>query len=556
MNHLSPQPRGLFKALIAVPALAVAVLCSLPAQPLIGAPAGSLSRKPIQPKATPTFQNGDVFVAGSSSNVEWRKPDGTLVKLLDVGFTVNTGMAFDKQGRLYVTCITANKVIRFDTEGNRLGEFGSGYSGPESIVFDAAGNAYVGNTGDGKIVKLDKDGNLLDQFDTSGRNDWIDLAADQKTIFRDTEQPDIHRFDVSARAALTDFTTTQGGSAFALRILPDKGLLVASGRDVERFDSTGSLVKTYDVAGIDFWFAANLDPDGKTFWSADIGGSARVVRFNLTTGDPVFEFTAQQSVFGLAIKGEITAAQPQGVAFVTAPTSIIAGQAADFTAQATGDNGAPLANAKLIFQIIASSTGNLGLRKAVTAPANGQAPFSFAPAFPGTDTVQVTFDKNGNGRADAGEPTDTRTITVTDAASTDLAHVEGTGFTGSRSCPGLFDVAVSYGEGTTGDVPTGTLSFDIPRRNFHFRADSLTALVVTEDSAGHHAIIFGTGTVNGSGMVPFRVDALDTRGPAVGHDRFDIEFLQDINHDNSPDLMRQGGVVLGPSSGDVSVTID
>lgn len=253
------------------------------------------------------FTKGDVFVAVGNGRVQWRRPDGTLVATLDTtrgGFT--TGMAFDAQGRLYVTDFSANSVSRFDTSGNLLGTFGSGYSTPEMIVFDLAGNAYVGNLG-GFIRKFDSDGNFLQQFN-SGQVDFMDLDADQRTMLFTQEGNRILRYDVVSDTPLSDFATGLGGRAFALRIRPNGEVLLANGNNILRLDANGSIIQTYDQPGENNWFALNLDPDGTSFWSADFG-TANVYRIDIATGNVLRTFntgTGGNTVFGLAVFGEIT----------------------------------------------------------------------------------------------------------------------------------------------------------------------------------------------------------------------------------------------------------
>jgi len=253
------------------------------------------------------FTIGDVFVAVGSGRVQWRRPDGTLVATLDTtrgGFT--TGMSFDSSGRLYVTDFSANSVSRFDTSGNLLGTFGGGYSSPEMIVFDLAGNAYVGNLG-GFIRKFDANGNFLQQFN-SGRVDFLDLAADQRTVLFTQEGTAIKRYDVVSDTPLSDFATGLGSRAFALRIRPNGEVLLANGNNILRLDANGNVIQTYDQAGEDNWFALNLDPDGTSFWSADFG-TANVYRIDIATGNVLRTFntgTGGTTVFGLAVFGEIT----------------------------------------------------------------------------------------------------------------------------------------------------------------------------------------------------------------------------------------------------------
>ena len=115
------------------------------------------------------------------------------------------------------------------------------------------------------------------------RTDWIDLSADQTTIYYTTEGTFIGRYDTATDTALSNFASGLGGEAFALRILSDGGVLVANGGNVLHLDNTGTVIKTYDVSGEDTWFALNLDPDGKSFWSGDFG-TANFYKFDIATG--------------------------------------------------------------------------------------------------------------------------------------------------------------------------------------------------------------------------------------------------------------------------------
>lgn len=269
------------------------------------------------------YQLGDVLVGVSNGQVQHRRPDGTFVQCLDTlqgNFT--TGMAFDVVGNLYVTNFHAGNVRKFDNRGALIGTFGSGYSGaPESIVFDRNGNAYVGAVdGDNDIRKFDPFGDLLDQFDVAIEargSDWIDLAADQCTMFYTSEGPNVKRFNVCTKTQLTDFNRDPlpDGVSFALRILPTGDLFVANNSVITLLDSAGNFVDTYDAAGQDCWFALNLDPDGETFWSADFC-TADVYRFDIETGDGTLVFntgTGFQTVHGLVVFGEITVGRPTGL---------------------------------------------------------------------------------------------------------------------------------------------------------------------------------------------------------------------------------------------------
>jgi len=266
------------------------------------------------------FQVGDVFVAVSNGRVQHRDADGTLLETLDTlqgGAT--TGMAFDVIGNLYVTNFDAGNVRKFSNMGELIGTFGRGYSGfPESILFDGLGNVYVGAVdGDNDIRHFDALGNPLARFDVATEDrgsDWIDLAADQCAMFYTSEGQNVKRFDVCRNTQLPDFTLMPlpDPVAYALRILPSGGVLVANTRVITRLDAAGGLAETYDTPGEDCWFALNLDPDGESFWSADFC-SSNVYKFDLQSGEELLTFntgTNPMTVFGVVVFGEVTVGAP------------------------------------------------------------------------------------------------------------------------------------------------------------------------------------------------------------------------------------------------------
>lgn len=282
-----------------------------------------------------TYQVGDMFGGGSSGglgNVYHYRGGALIATYLTGVANEETGMAFDTSGNLYVTNFGSSTITKFDNSGNVIAPnpFVSNdvNSHNESILFNVAGDFYVGQAdGTRDIIKRASDGTFIARYDvaTGPRGtDWIDLAADQNTMYYTSEGRTIRRYDVSTGTQLTDFATLPGsGTAFALRLLGDGGLLVADRDDVKRLDNTGAVVQTYDVAGVSMWFALNLDPDGTSFWSGDIGGSGIISKFDIATGVELVHIVAPSSISGLAVFGEITQGGGGGGEQVPEPGTMI-----------------------------------------------------------------------------------------------------------------------------------------------------------------------------------------------------------------------------------------
>jgi uncharacterized repeat protein (TIGR01451 family) len=276
-----------------------------------------------------TFAPGDLLI-GVNNGIQWRHSDGSLVMTLPSSALDNAGMALAKNGDLYVTSFEANKVNRFSTSGASLGTFGSGYnSDPESIVFDALGNAYVGQAdGSHEVLKFDSSGNLIASYPVqieSRGSDWVELAADQHTLYYTSEGHTVKRYDLATRKQLPDFATgLPGDEAFQLRLLPDGSVLVADNQSILHLDSTGKIIQTYGYAPDNQWFALTLAPDGTSFWSAQQGegegsgsGNGTVAKFDIASGKLLESFVASPSgVDGLVAVGEIQPATAAALSLI------------------------------------------------------------------------------------------------------------------------------------------------------------------------------------------------------------------------------------------------
>jgi hypothetical protein len=229
--------------------------------------------------------------------VQERQPDGTLVRTLDTGKGVccSAGLAING-GNLYVTDFTANDVSKFGSNGTLIGSFGGGYNtDPESIVFDSSGNAYVGQADVSKeVLKFSPSGSPLGSFAPTPEDrgtDWIDLASDQCTLYYTSEGTIVKRFDVCTSTQLNDLASgLPGSAAYAVKILPDGGALVADSQSIVRLSGAGLITQDYGSSETATWFSLALDPDGTSFWAGDLI-TGDVKKFDLATGTVLASFS-------------------------------------------------------------------------------------------------------------------------------------------------------------------------------------------------------------------------------------------------------------------------
>ncbi|MGH1362672.1 MAG: Ig-like domain-containing protein [Calditrichia bacterium] len=278
-----------------------------------------LERGTPDSRFTVPFVRGNVFAAVANGSVQHYDNNGNLLETLDSGLGgFTTGMASDADGNLYMTNFTGGFISRFtgpaDPHTHSVFATADLASSVESILFDQNGDTYVGQAaGTSDIIKYNDAGTEIARYDVSvgpRGSDWIDLSADQTTMFYTSEGSDILRYDVVNNVQLTPFVSSlPGTAAYALRLLPGGGILVADSERIHRLDSNGTIAQSYDATGQDNWFALNLDPDGTSFWSGDFNTS-NFYRFDIASGDilagPINTGTGTFTLFGLSVFGEIT----------------------------------------------------------------------------------------------------------------------------------------------------------------------------------------------------------------------------------------------------------
>jgi hypothetical protein len=380
-----------------------------------GAPGASAAGVP--------YAVGDVFAGDSNGLIKHFSPTGVLLDTLDTqsNSADETGMCFGESGNLRATNFATSNMTLFDNMGNVLtfpwgGPFNSH---PESCVLNGAGDVYVGQAdGSRDVLKFSPGGALLASYDvaTGPRgSDWIDLAADQCTLFYTSEGNTIRRFDVCTNAQLPDFATgfTNPGSSticYALRIRPNGEVMVACTDTVYRLSPAGAVIQSYPLpAGeTSILFAMNLDPDNASFWTAGFS-SGNIYRIAIDTGALITQFAAGSAVEGLAIFGEITVARPPASLTLAPKTDTNpVGTQHCVTATVKDAQGQTLEGVTVQFSV--TGTAGNSASGSVDTDANGEAQFCYqGPTTPGDDAITAYADSDKDGVQDPGEPSDVAT---------------------------------------------------------------------------------------------------------------------------------------------------
>ena len=290
-------------------------------------PRRELKSAAFVPAFVGTYQPGEVFVSDAVGDVVIFQPDGTMIGTLTSGQPLTAGMAFDRLGNLYVSTFgLPTGVVKFDMNGNLVGPFGNFPTAdvdtafPESVLISQTGNVFVGAasanytcptmlSGPVPAFEFGPDGTLLNTFTVAGEcrgTDWVELLADQKTLLYTSEGTTVQSFNTSTNKQNAPFATgLPGSSAFAFRQLPDGTVLVADSTAAIRLRADGSVLATYTPnPAVNTLFALNLDPDGSSFWTADLQ-TGSIFRFDIASGTQLVTFASPTSeASGLAIFGE------------------------------------------------------------------------------------------------------------------------------------------------------------------------------------------------------------------------------------------------------------
>ena len=198
-------------------------------------------------------------------------------------------------------------------------DFGGLIGNDESCSFDVNGNAWIGDaapdavSGFGTLRQVSASGRLLKTIKIPvGERavDWLELDADQCTLYYSSEDTDVRRFNICTQLPMPHFASALAGPCFTMRQRSNGELLLACRNQIERFAQSGAPLSTYSLESLGEtdamgFFALTLDPDGSSFWT---GGknSGRVVKARIDTGAVLTSFlTGLGGVNGLLIENNV-----------------------------------------------------------------------------------------------------------------------------------------------------------------------------------------------------------------------------------------------------------
>ena len=500
---------------------------------------------------------GDVFAGVGNGKINRYTNTGVFVEQLNTTSNSNeqTGMCFDGNtpaSHLRSTNFSTNNMTRFNNSGAVVQHpWGGPFNqSPESCVVNAAGDIYVGQAdGSRDILKFNAAGTLLDSYDVPvgpRGSDWIDLAADQCTMFYTSEGNAIRRYDVCTDTPLADYNTSplSGGACFALRIRSNGEVLVACSSTVHRLNPAGVVIQSYPkpVTETSFLFALNLDPSGTSFWTAGFS-TKNVHRYDITTGAVLLTFAATHmpplgpSLAGLAVFGEPIVSQPGGPARLTldpkTDTNPVDTQHC-VTGTVTDAAGNPVANIVVRFSV----TGSMNTSGNDTTDANGEAEFCYTgPALPGADAIHAYADTDNDSTQDATEPFDDATKAWVLPVTTPGCEIKITN--GGWIIASNGDRA-SFGGNAKADEDgnvSGNEEYQDhgPAQPFNLHGNVLVVVCNSMTSA----TIFGEATIDGSGSHTYRIDVQDLGEPGKGVDHYRMR----VNAYDSGDQILRGGNV-------------
>lgn len=215
--------------------------------------------------------------------------------------TSHRGMAFGRDGHLYVVDGLGNSVLRYDgTSGASMGAFvpaGRGLTNPSGLAIGPEGDLYVANGSDNRVKQFNgTTGMAVRTFSGLSDPQSVTFRADGIMFVASRGFNDVRRFDAALNRFVVFVTAGNGGLSqpTSVRFGPDGNLYVAShgtGSVIRYNGQTGALIGTFaSGSGLVAPGGIAFGPDGELYVSDFASGS--VLRFDGETGTFIDTFVA------------------------------------------------------------------------------------------------------------------------------------------------------------------------------------------------------------------------------------------------------------------------
>jgi sugar lactone lactonase YvrE len=267
---------GVVAIVLAVAVIAEVIYARNTSAPNFGSAHPASGARLVSPEGIAVGPDGSVYVSDYVTNRVFRlQADGTLVVVAGGGLGGDgaatkanlahpAGLAFDRQGRLYIADNLGGVIRRIDPPGtiSTFVSFGTGttaLNGPLGLAFDRLGALYIGDFG-GELLKVEPSGggsSLVSSLDTS--------ALAPPALY-----PGYLAFDAAGNLYVADRAPVPGGGIYApgpgggcriVRMAPDHKLSVVAGTGTCGFsgdNGPASKAQLNDPNGIAFDSAGNL----------------------------------------------------------------------------------------------------------------------------------------------------------------------------------------------------------------------------------------------------------------------------------------------------------
>jgi len=195
----------------------------------------------------------------------------------------------------------------------------------------------------------------------------------------------------------------------------------------------------------------------------------------------------------------------------------------------------PVANVVVRFEV----SGSVSTSGSATTNSNGEATFCYVgPTLPGADTITAFADSDNNNVHDPGEPSGVAEKTWVLPVTTPLCEITNGGWiiaeNGDRATFG------GYAKANESGATQGQQQYQDhgPVQGLKMQSINVQAIICDGST---QASIFGQATINGSGIVNYRINVQTLGGPGKGQDTYQL-ILDDYN--SGEQTLRGGNIQI------------